>query len=623
VWDYEIKTNILYLSKETRDILGQEKLSLQGWESLLDGVVDEDVDRVKNAISMAMKTGHAGLFAEEYRITPPGSETVRWVSNHGKAIFDDYNQIKRLTGVVADITERKTGEVRLQEAMIRLNLALHAGQIGSWELRLEDKKLVTSKQCKANYGLPRDAELDYDSFINLVVADDQVSLREAIDAAVATKGPFHAEYRVKWPDDSIHWLEASGLVQLGDEGDVVNLIGVTTDITERKGVSEKLEYSEHHFRTLANSSPVMVGMCDLTGNFYFFNKLWQKFIGASDAGMRGAKWSNFMHPDDLDAFMELQDAAAKRNGRFQKDIRLRTMGKYRWVSCIAEPRFGMDNKFLGYTMACTDIHDQKMLNEELERKIEERTGALKDLNEDLHDRNQELKQFAYVTSHDLQEPLRKIKIFAGMLLARESKENMYLMEYLQKIEYSASRMIGLIHDLLNYSSIQDRATSFTPVQLSKVVQNVVADFDLLVQEKEAVISLGTLPVIDAVPSQMNQLFYNLVGNALKFSREGAKPEISVTSENLSQEEIEKHELDSSQTYVKITIADNGIGFDPGFGDRIFEIFQRLHNRESYTGNGIGLALCKRIVVNHGGIIEPFSVEGQGSRFEVILPEKHL
>lgn len=197
------------------------------------------------------------------------------------------------------------------------------------------------------------------------------------------------------------------------------------------------------------------------------------------------------------------------------------------------------------------------------------------------------------------------------------------MEYLQKIEYSASRMIGLIHDLLNYSSIQDRATSFTPVQLSKVVQNVVADFDLLVQEKEAVISLGTLPVIDAVPSQMNQLFYNLVGNALKFSREGAKPEISVTSENLSQEEIEKHELDSSQTYVKITIADNGIGFDPGFGDRIFEIFQRLHNRESYTGNGIGLALCKRIVVNHGGIIEPFSVEGQGSRFEVILPEKHL
>jgi two-component system CheB/CheR fusion protein len=623
VWDYEIKTNILYLSKETRDILGQEKLSLQGWESLLERVVEDDIDRIKSAIRVAVKGGHAGLFAEEYRIRIPETQTVRWVSNHGKAMFDEHNQIKRLTGVVADITERKTGEVRLQEAIVRLNLALHAGQIGSWELRLDDRKLGTSKQCKANYGLPDDAELTYDSLLELVLPDDKSTLREAIDAAVATKGPFHAEYRVKWPDDSIHWMEASGLAQLGDDGEVINLIGVTTDISERKEASEKLEYSEHHFRTLANSSPVMVGMCDLTGNFYFFNKLWQKFIGASDTGMRGAKWSNFMHPDDLESFMVMQDAAAKKNSRFQKDIRLRTMGKYRWVSCIAEPRFGLDNKFLGYTMACTDIHDQKTLNEELERKIEERTGALKDLNDDLQDRNQELKQFAYVTSHDLQEPLRKIKVFAGMLLARESKENMYLMEYLQKIEYSASRMIGLIHDLLNYSSIQDRVTSFTPVQLSKIIQNVIADFDLLIQEKEAVISLGTVPVIDAVPSQMNQLFYNLVGNALKFSRDGARPEISITSGNLTQEDIEQHELDPAQNYVRITIADNGIGFDPGFGDRIFEIFQRLHDRETYTGNGIGLALCKRIVTNHGGLIKPFSEEGKGSRFEVILPEKHI
>jgi two-component system CheB/CheR fusion protein len=622
VWDFEIKSNLLYLSKESRDILGQSKLSLQGWEPLLDGIVEEDADRVKNAVSQALTDNQAGLFAEEYRIRLSESGTIRWVSNHGKAIFDEHNRIKRFTGVVADITSRKTSEIRLQEAIVRLDLALHAGQIGSWELRLSDKMLSTSRQCKANYGLPANAEMNFAGLMKAILPEDRAGVQEAIDTAVATADPFYAEFRIQWPDDSIHWMEASGLVQKDEDGTATSVIGVTTDITERKDISEKLEYSEHHFRTLANSSPVMVGMCDLTGNFYFINRPWQKFVGLSEAGMRNAKWSSFMHPDDLEKFMDAQETAAKRNGRFQRDIRLRTMGKYRWVSCIAEPRFGVDNKFLGYTMACTDIHDQKMLNEELERKVEERTGALRDLNDDLQDRNNELKQFAYVTSHDLQEPLRKIKIFASMLLARESKDNGYLMEYLQKIEYSASRMIGLIHDLLNYSSIQDRTTSFTPVQLNKVIQNVVADFDLLIQEKRAVISLGTMPVIDAVPSQMNQLFFNLIGNALKFTKDGIAPEISITADSLTENEIEAHELEQNRSYVKITVADNGIGFDPGFGDRIFEIFQRLHNRESYNGNGIGLALCKRIVGNHAGIIEPFSEEGKGSRFEVILPEKH-
>lgn len=303
IWDYEIKTNILYLSKETRDILHQERLSLQGWEPLLDRVVEDDRDRVESAVRMAVNGGHGGLLAEEYRICPTDSESVRWVSNHGKAIFDEYNQIKRLTGVVADITERKAGEIRLQEALVRLDLALNAGHIGSWELQIGENILTTSKQCKANYGLPAHAELTYESLLELVLPEDRTALQEAIDAAVVTKTPFHAEYRIKWPDDSIHWMEASGLAQLSDDGEVISLIGVTTDISERKGITERLEYSEHHFRTLANSSPVMVGMCDLTGNFYFFNKLWQKFIGALDNGGYGAKWSNFMHPDDLEPFM--------------------------------------------------------------------------------------------------------------------------------------------------------------------------------------------------------------------------------------------------------------------------------------------------------------------------------
>lgn len=622
VWDYEIKTNIVFLSKESQEILEQDQTSLQGWESLLNGVVEEDAERLSEAIRMAIRGEQAGFFAEEYRIQLPNSTKPKWISNHGKAIFDNQDQVKRLTGVVADITERKTSEIRLEDAMVRLNLALHAGQIGSWEMRISDRAFSSSPQFKANFGLPEDAEFTYELLMSMVFEEDRSTVQEAIDSSVLLKKPYFQEYRIQWPDDSIHWVETSGILQFNDEGEAISLVGVTTDISERKDASQKLEYSEHHFRTLANSSPVMVGMCDVSGNFYFFNKLWQKYTGATEMGMRGTKWSNFMHPDDLDSFTEMQQAASKRHGRFQKDIRLRTMGKYRWVSCIAEPRFGIDNKFVGYTMACTDIHDQKMQNEDLERKVEERTGALRDLNDDLQDRNRELKQFAYITSHDLQEPLRKIKIFAGMLLARESKENKYLMEYLHKIEFSASRMIGLIHDLLNYSSIQDRTNTFTPVDLGKVTQNVLADFDLLIHEKKAVISLGTMPVIDAVPSQMNQLFYNLIGNSLKFAKEDVAPQISISSDYLSREEKTDYDLDKTQSYVKLTVSDNGIGFSPEFNDRIFEIFQRLHTHESYTGNGIGLALCKRIVSNHEGLILPYSEEGHGTRFEIILPDKH-
>ncbi|OJV12717.1 MAG: hypothetical protein BGO21_02940 [Dyadobacter sp. 50-39] len=621
IWDYEIKSDLLFLSKEAQQILSKDSISFPGWRGLLDGVASADLERVQSAFENAIESSSAGFFAEEYRLIDARNQSTRWVSNHGKAIFDEKGKIKRFTGIIGDITEQKVSENKLKEALARLDLALQAGQIGSWELRLSDMTLVTSGRCKANFGLPAQAELTYTILQNMILPEDRPQMQEAVQRALHLNEPYHCEYRIHWPDDSIHWIEASGTVQTDSQANPVAMIGVTTDITERKDVAQKLEYSEQHFKTLANSSPVMVGMSDAEGNFYFFNSVWQKYIGVSEAVLRGNKWTNYMHPDDLVGFADLQQSASARNARFQRDIRLRTMGKYRWVTCIAQPRFGADNKFAGYTMACTDIHDQRAANEELERRIEERTGALRDLNDDLQDRNRELKQFAYVTSHDLQEPLRKIKLFAGMLLAKESGDNTYHVDYLQKIEFSASRMIGLIHDLLNYSSIQDRATAFTPVDLSKIVHNVLADYDLLIQDKRAVISLGTLPTIDAVPSQINQLFYNLIGNSLKFSKSDSVPEISVTSAYLPQNEISDLGLNESQDYVKIVVSDNGIGFSPEYDERVFEIFQRLHDRNEYTGNGIGLALCKRIVVNHGGLILPFSEENCGARFEIILPDK--
>lgn len=249
---------------------------------------------------------------------------------------------------------------------------------------------------------------------------------------------------------------------------------------------------------------------------------------------------------------------------------------------------------------------------------------LAETNEALRHSNEELAQYAYVASHDLQEPLRKIRMFASMLGEREplGSHNTTLAG---KIGQAAERMSLLIRDLLEFSRLLKSDALMRPVDLKDLVNVVVNDFELIVQEKGAIVETGPMPVIEAIGLQMNQLFYNLIGNALKFSRPGVVPRIRVSSRPLTPEELRVH-LSKPQPagrYHLICVEDNGIGFDKRYAEQIFEIFKRLQGREIYPGSGIGLALCRRIAGNHGGHIFAESREGQGSRFCVILPEEQM
>ncbi len=270
---------------------------------------------------------------------------------------------------------------------------------------------------------------------------------------------------------------------------------------------------------------------------------------------------------------------------------------------------------------CKDITFQKQTEKELAKQVELRTVELQQANDELNALNDNLKQFAYIASHDLQEPLRKINLFSDILKQKiANNPDNDLTPYIGKISQAASRMTNLIKDLLDFSRAEAGNKTSATIDLEEIVGNVIEDYEMLIQQKNAVIEISSLPVIPGIPLQMNQLFYNLVGNALKFTREGVVPHITISSRILTQDDIRSHEkLFLNTSYAEIVIKDNGIGFNPKFREHIFLIFQRLHGKDDYEGTGIGLALCKKIAENHKGIIFAQSKENEGAAFHIILP----
>ncbi len=267
--------------------------------------------------------------------------------------------------------------------------------------------------------------------------------------------------------------------------------------------------------------------------------------------------------------------------------------------------------------------DLKKFTEELERQVQERTFALKEANSSLKLSNENLEQFATIASHDLQEPLRKIRTFANLLNLRHSNDVAgESKELLHKISVSAERMSVLIDDVLNFSKILDSQNDHKKTDLNEILENVIRDFDLMITQKKAILTHDRLPSIDAIPLQINQLFYNLLSNALKFSKPEVYPTISITATVLLPAQIRNHPtLNAEGSYCEIIFRDNGIGFDQQFSEQMFFIFQRLNSRERFEGTGIGLALCKRIVINHHGEIYARAKEGEGAQFHIILPLK--
>jgi PAS domain S-box-containing protein len=417
-----------------------------------------------------------------------------------------------------------------------------------------------------------------------------------------------------------------------DSDQAVGVLAIANEVTEQVLARRKIEESELRYRTLISEAVVATAVYEgREMRIQFANdamlRLWGK-----DATVLGKVLKEALPELDGQPFHGLLDDVfvtgetywgKEDKGEIVVNGQLQTFFfnfTYKALRNAQGEIYGILNMAIDVTQQVSAQNALKENEINLQRIVDERTRELQIKNKELEYSNEELQQFAYIASHDLQEPLRKIRTFSDILSTHIEPEA-ETRRYADKINASAERMSGLINSLLDYSKLARGSIRYEKVDLNLILQNVLSDYELLILQKNALIKPENLPIISAVPLLINQLFYNLIGNALKFTKRNIQPVISITCTTPTPDQKSQWELDPQKEYIEIVVRDNGIGFDQTYADKIFTIFQRLNERSQYGGYGIGLALCKKVIDAHKGRIFAEGKLKEGATFNVILPER--
>ncbi|GLU54811.1 sensor histidine kinase [Dyadobacter frigoris] len=388
-----------------------------------------------------------------------------------------------------------------------------------------------------------------------------------------------------------------------------------TDISAERNVEAQLTYLQKLSAEAEETMEFGSWIWDIQNGRYEWTEGMYKLMGYGPESLPVEKLSSAtfkknIHPDDVAFISEKLRNVLSYTDAYILEFRIIAEGgeeKYLYVrghNSIDEVTG--HNISIGTAFNVTTLRE---IQSELERKVS-----------DLNKSNEDLEQFAYVASHDLQEPLRKIISFGERL---ESKTKDVLDQdqqvYLSRILSATRRMQKMINNLLEFSRVSSLSNVFEPTDLNDILRSTLSDLEVTIQQKHALMEIDKLPLIDANPTQMSQLFINLISNSLKFTRSETAPVISLRVTELPVSEVLKRKMPTEKNYIKITLKDNGIGFSNENASRIFTIFQRLRGRSEYEGAGIGLSVCKKVVEGHHGSIEAFGIPDQGATFEIILP----
>lgn len=534
--------------------------------------------------------GRVALSGEPANVEHYSRASQRWFEAHAYS-----PRAGQFVSILTDITERKKAEDALRQSEQRFSKAFHSSPNAIIISRLSDGLIIEVNDGWSAIFRHQASEVIGRTSIELGVFAHPEDREKAI-ALLQEHGSlrdFELQIRTKTGDIR----EASMSVELLELNDTLCLLTVMQDITERKQAEQSLRESAQRFHSLADSMPQLAWTALPDGSVDYYNKRYLEYRDIQQRQGSTWEWTPVLHPDDADATIHAWQHSVSTGEVYQIEHRVRMAnGSYRWHLSRGIPVFDEHGHVIRWFGTATDIHEQKMAEEKL-----------KTYTERLERSNRELEQFAFMASHDLQEPLRKIQVFGDLLAVRAETLNDRELEYVKRMRSAAGRMREMVSGLLQLSRVNTQGSPFTTVDLAQAIAGAISDHVEQIEKTSGVVEVAPLPTVIGDALQLRQLMQNLIGNALKYHRPEMYPRVRIYAEQ-------------SADAVKLFVQDNGIGFEQENAERIFQPFQRLVGRSQFEGSGMGLAICRKIVERHGGEIRAQSTPGVGTTFIVTLPK---
>ena len=577
---------------------------------------------------------------EKYEMFAPSRMGVsKWLSIVYTPHKNNDGEVIGMIVHATDITQSKLTEIALRESESKLRSVLAAAPV-SISLFVGDDLIIENANEPFIKNVNRGDLIEGQSLNIILQNGSSPKYIKAVHEVYETGISFFANgiAGIHTTETEPHYHNISLTPLFDNNGKVYAVLHVSSDVTAEINSIKKIEQAEAALRSAVEVAQLGTWSMDIGTEITTVSDRHAEMFGLTSSTMPSTKVRALIKDSDHNRVIEAFHAAQEigSNGKYEAEYRIihGINGQEKVIHAVGQTYFDLEGKPVVISGTAQDITIHRELQMALESEVQLRTKelavVLKELqgsnihleksNHALKHSNEELAQFAYVASHDLQEPLRKIQIFAGLLQEDNPRRNPKAM--IEKIAFSAARMSQLISDLLSFSRLIEPEKSFNTVDLSEIISTIWTDFELVAAEKNAKIVIENLPVVQAVGLQMNQLFYNLMSNSLKFTNPDRAPEIKISSTLVSHEYVAQF-TDSPLLpvdYYHITFSDNGIGFENHYENQIFEIFKRLHGQSIFPGSGIGLALCRRIVMNHQGVLYAKSELGAGSTFHIFLPD---
>ena len=601
-WEFDTLTGSVKWSDEAYNIFGYDSAKVSPSIRLQEDIISPQYrEKVKRELSSAVRNNTS--YNIEYQIQRANGD-VRYVLAQGNYVGQD----KKLISTLLDITNLHEASQKLTQSEALLREAEAISHNGSWEWFIDENSFFWSDELFRIHGLlPSQNKIDLGYYATILHPEDSSTFFDTLEKSKITRYPFSLEYRIVKPNGDVRHLLLNGKYKVDYLENEYQVVGNTQDITELKNTTLQLDKSESIYRTIAKNVP--------DSAVFLFDRKRELLLSEGPAISKIDPSGNLsqgitieaMFGEDCERALSFYEAALEGNeNRYDQIINGKTF------KITYNPVYSStSSEIFGVMIVMHDITDIKKAQQSLESKVSE-----------LNRSNSELEQFAYVASHDLQEPLRKIRAFGDRL---QSKYGNQLpsdgIDYINRMQNASERMQTLIDDLLTFSRISRPNEDFKKVDLLEIMKGVMVDLEFTIDKKNARIEVLGNQTLKVIPSQMRQLFQNLISNSLKFTKEDVNPEIKIQIENINGIDFATEVLPLNQDirYCKIELKDNGIGFNNDYAEKIFTLFQRLHTRNEYEGTGIGLAVCKKIVENHSGYIEAKGSEGSGALFNIYIP----